>query len=182
MTNMAGGAMLPVMFFASPLPQSDLGILFTLWLMRGRVRAEKVHPLVRRVATDIVRDLDPRDPVGHVHAIRDYVDQHSQFLRDPDGVELLHGPVWQLRQLLTRGRVLVDCDDIAMLTAALGGAIGLKARFVVVGFGGPHAPYRHVWTELRSPVPGAPWVDMDLTRAAQDLDTMPVTRRLIWGA
>lgn len=166
------------MVFASPLPSGDFGVYLTLWLMAGRVNAEKALPPVRALATRIVRHLGGRDGTPQAHAIRDYLEDHTQFLRDPDGAELLHGPLWQARQLLTGNRLHLDCDDIAMLGAALGKAIGLKARFVVVGFGSSHAPYRHVWTELRSPTPGSSWVDLDTTRPQQGLADLSIARRL----
>jgi len=84
-------------------------------------------------------------------------------------VEMLHGPAWQVQQIRARGIVQVDCDDVAMLAAALGKAVGLRARFVVVGFDSRTAPYRHVWAEL-SPRARVPmWSEMDVTRPAQGL-------------
>ncbi|MEE8177710.1 MAG: hypothetical protein V3T65_06925 [Acidobacteriota bacterium] len=59
------------------------------------------------------------------------------------------------------GAAQVDCDDAAVLSAALGKAVGLKPRFVVLGFEGPTGPYRHVYTELFD---GVAWTEMDVTR------------------
>ncbi|MGH3589542.1 MAG: transglutaminase domain-containing protein [Pseudonocardiaceae bacterium] len=109
--------------------------------------------------------------------MREWVEAHTEFLRDPDGAEMLHGPSWQIQTVLTQGRVYVDCDDVAMLAAALGKAIGLRARFVVVAFSSPNAPFRHVWTEL-SPRPTPQWVEVDVTRPAQGLPFNLITRSI----
>jgi hypothetical protein len=82
-------------------------------------------------------------------------------LSDPSGVELLHDPVLLLEDIRERGQARGDCDDVAVLGAALGGAMGLSARFVVVGFRGPNEPFEHVWTELYD---GTTWRELDVTR------------------
>jgi len=74
-----------------------------------------------------------------------------------------------------RGVAQVDCDDVAMLGAALGKAVGLRARFVAVAFGPRGAPYRHVWAEL-GPRTNNVWLDMDTTRPAQGLPMHLISR------
>lgn len=154
------------MLSSLPLPSSDIGTYLTIATMRAMVYAEYLTPTVRLTASEIVAGIGGKDSVSQIHAIREWLDAHTEFLRDPDGVEMLHGPVWQVQQIRKNGVVQVDCDDVAMLSAAIGKAIGLRARFVVIAFGGS---YRHVFTEL-SPRGGAPiWIDMDTTRESQNL-------------
>ncbi len=162
---------------ALPLPPSDLGTRLTLWAMRAMVTREYMHPMVRLTAANIVRGINGQDGVEQAQAIREYLENTTQFLRDPDGAEMLHGPIWQVQQIRQNGVVQVDCDDVAMLSAAFGKAIGLRARFVVVGFNNPKAPYRHVWTEL-SPRNMLAWVDMDVTRPSQGLPFNRIARVL----
>ncbi len=162
---------------ALPLPGSDFGVYLTLATMRGMVYREFMNPLVRLTAADIVAGLNGQDGAEQARAIRDYLEIHTEFLRDPDGVEMLHGPVWQVQQIRARGVEQVDCDDVAMLGAALGKAVGLRARFVVVGFDRRDAPYRHVWVEL-SPRARPQWIDMDVTRPAQGLAFNRIARVL----
>jgi transglutaminase-like putative cysteine protease len=154
------------MLASLPLPASDIGVWFTVATMRGMVYREFLSPTVRLTASNIVGGLGGKDGVEQASAIRDWLESHTEFLRDPDNVEMLHGPVWQLQQIHKRGVVRLDCDDVAMLAAALGKAIGLRARFVVLAFGG--GGYRHVFTEL-SPRGTPQWVDMDVTRESQSL-------------
>lgn len=163
------------MLSAIPLPLGDLGTYLTLATMRGMVQREFMLPVIRLTATEIVGGLGGQDGVEQAHAIREWVETHTEFLRDPDGVEMLHGPAWQVSRILTHQRAYLDCDDVAMLAAALGKAVGLRARFVTVGFVTPKSPFRHVWTEL-SPRGADAWVDVDVTRPAQGLPFNRITR------
>lgn len=162
------------------LPAGDLGTHFVLWNMRHLVNAEMVTPAVRGLAVAIVADSEPTDRVEQAYAIRDYLLAHTRFLADPSGVELLHGPRWMVARLLTGATLRVDCDDIAILSAALAKAVGLRARFVVVGFRSPRAPFKHVWTEVAPP--GSPhWVEMDLTRDDQPDAVANIRRTYVMG-
>ncbi len=169
------------MLAAIPLPSSDFGTYMTLAAMRAMVYREFMAPNVRLMATDIVRGIGGKDGVEQAHAIRDFLEQHTEFLRDPDGIEMLHGPVWQVQQILNRGLVQVDCDDVAMLGAALGKAVGLRARFLAVSFVSVNAPYRHVWAEIGPPSTPQVWIDMDVTRPAQGLPFGYISRVLRLG-
>jgi len=166
------------MLAALPLPSSDLGTHLTLATMRGMATRDAMTPMVRLTASGIVAGLGGKDGFEQAQIIREYVATHTEFLRDPDMVEMLHGPVWQLQQIQKRGIVQVDCDDVAMLAAALGKSIGLRARFVAVAFGGKNAPFRHVWAELAPRMVNA-WVDVDTTRPAQALDFPRVSRVIV---
>lgn len=157
------------MLFPLPLPGGDLGTWLTMTMMRSMVLREFMLPDIRLLAVKLVRDADAKDPLEQANALRDWIEDHTQFVRDPEGQELLHGPLWMVRRVLTEGSVQVDCDDIAMLAAALGKAVGLRARFVVVGFSSPRAPFRHIWTELHAPSNTGPWVQFDITREQQEL-------------
>lgn len=153
------------------LPSGDAGIRALVGKMKGFARAGKINPEVRDLALQITGGLPGRDGYGQAHSIREWLTRHVAFTRDPDGTELLYTPARMLKILRKRGPPLrMDCDDVAVLAAALGGSIGLKSRFVVVGFLSPKAPFRHVWTELRSPSQrGAKWLEMDTTRLQQSL-------------
>lgn len=89
---------------------------------------------------------------------------HWRFVRDPTGIELLHRPERLLDQIAAGGYAIGDCDDAAILGAALGKAVGFSARFVVLGFFGPRGPFSHVYTELWT---GTGWRELDITRTPQ---------------
>lgn len=162
----------------SAIPDGDTGTMATLQVMRTLARQGALDPVVRLAASAVVRGLAPASGVEQAQAVRAWVTDHTAFLADPLYAEALHMPGWQVRQILTRGLVAVDCDDVAMLAAALGLSIGLRARFVVVGFSSPNAPFRHVWCDL-APVTRDVWVAIDPTRPQQALDRVPVTRHAV---
>lgn len=130
--------------------------------MKQLVRAEYLLPLVRETAAAIVRGTGT-DSELQAARIRAWLSQHIGFLRDPLDAEGLHSPV-ALLTLLGANRFLeVDCDDVAILGAALGMAVGLRARFVLLGREGG---YEHVWTELSDPNRDE-WRELDITRPYQ---------------
>ena len=95
--------------------------------------------------------------------IRAFLAAHVRFQLDPLGVELIRTPSYLLRQIEDTGRAEGDCDDVAVLGAALGMAAGIPARYVLVGLT-PGDPFEHVYAELLTA-----WgpVDLDTTRPAQ---------------
>lgn len=156
------------MLAALPQGTGDFATYVTLGAMRGMVQRDFVLPVVRLTATDIVAGIGGKDGVEQAHAIRDWLSAHVEFLRDPDRAEMLHGPAWQINRIRKKGIIYVDCDDVAMLAAALGRSVGLRARFTLVGFNYPGAPFRHIWTDL-APPNGQQWIDCDITREQQNL-------------
>ncbi len=162
--------------FRTSIRLGDAGTFDTLAMMRKIADFYAATPIVRDLATSIVKGLNPRDYQGHAEAIREWAARNIVFLRDPRGTELLHTPRWIIREIARNGVARVDCDDAATMTAALGKSIGLKARFVVVGFQHKRAPFAHVWTELASPVGEAEWIEQDVTRTAQRLPWSMVSR------
>ena len=162
------------------IPTGDLGTASVVSWMKKLATDGKRAPRVRQQALDSTQGLPGRDGTRQATAIRNWLASTVAFTRDPAGQELLYTPTRMMHILDTRGPPLrIDCDDVAVLAAALGGSVGLLARFQVVGFLSPHAPFRHVWAELRSPT-GGPWLEMDVTRTHQSLPMdAAITRRKI---
>lgn len=155
---------------ANPLLQASFGEIGTgqaagldaVHRMRQLVQAQYALPLVRETAAAIVRGTGT-DSELQVDRLRTWLTRTVGFLRDPYQVEGLHTPEALLTLLGARGYLEVDCDDVAILGAALGLAIGLRARFVLLGADGA---YEHVWAELADP-DGGPWFELDITRPYQ---------------
>lgn len=168
--------------FSRRIPGGDLGVLVTLGTMRGYARRGMYQPDVRQLALDITTGLPGRDSRSQIFAIRNWLDTFVWFTRDPTSAELLYTPERMVKLLRDprRGGILrIDCDDVAILAAAIGGSVGLRSRFVVVGFLSPSAPFRHVWTELAAPEGAGGWLDMDVTRGAQAINPANISRRMI---
>jgi transglutaminase-like putative cysteine protease len=156
--------------FTFRVPSGDAGTRAIVGHMKRLVREGKVSPLVRDLALSITSGVPGRKGVAQAVAIRNWLAINVDFTRDPDRAELLYTPQRLSKILTERGPPLrMDCDDVAVLAAALGASIGLKSRFQLVGFLSPKAPFRHVWTELASPSGDRRWVQMDVTRASQPL-------------
>lgn len=159
------------------LPDGDAGTAATLDRMAAMARRAALDPVIRQAAASAVRGMPGDWGTQHALILRDWMTARTAFLADPLYAEALHDPEWMVRQILTRGLVSVDCDDIAMLAAAMGLSIGLRARFVTVGFTSPNASYSHVWAELATAASRPCWVPVDPTRPVRGLDRLPITRR-----
>jgi transglutaminase-like putative cysteine protease len=97
-----------------------------------------------------------------------------RFVPDPKGVELLKSPGVMLNEWRLQGFAKGDCDDAAILSASIALAMGLRVRWVVLGFT-PGGPYRHVYAEACD---GRGWVDFDVTRPMQFPPGLRIYRRL----
>lgn len=128
--------------------------------MRRLVNRGVQNPLTIRAASVIIGGV-LRNRQAHAGAIRAWIDVKVRFQPDPYGMELLREVPEMLEDMARWGAAQVDCDDVAVLSAALGKAVGLRPRFVVLGFEGPVGWYRHVYTELSD---GVAWTEIDVRR------------------
>lgn len=152
----------------SIISSGDYGSRQTLDRMAALVNASLSVPLVIETANGIAATVPPRDYYAIAQAIRAWLTRRFRFVRDPVGVELLRDPEYQLRQWMTNGYITGDCDDAAILGAALGKAVGIGGKFVAVGFR-PGGPLVHVFTVLTGRASGGigslgSGVDLDVTR------------------
>lgn len=145
--------------------RGEVGTNQTVAAMRRYVRDAVRNPLTVNLASLIVEGAEGHRPT-QVAAIRSYLESSTTFLRDPHGFELLRTVPEMLAMIRRRGIAQLDCDDVAVLGAALGKAVGLPARFVLLGFFELGAPFSHVYTELHD---GRAWRDLDVTRYQQNL-------------
>ncbi len=155
------------------IPKGDAGTRRIVRKMSQLVNRGAIHPAVRRLALAITQGIPGKEGYRQIAAIRSWLSLHIHFTRDPRKNELLISPEKLASYYRKPGNEVIlriDCDDVAMLAAALGQSIGLDARFVVVGFLGPRAPFRHVWAELAAPENASKrWIEMDVTRQQQML-------------
>lgn len=131
--------------------------------MRALARDGSAHPLTVEVARGILEGAGGACRLAR--ELRGWLDRRFRFLEDPLDVEYLRHPAYQLRQIGARGVAYGDCDDAAVLGAAVGHALGLPVRYVLVALL-PGATYGHVYAEVQCPCCGC-WWDLDVTRPAQ---------------
>jgi transglutaminase-like putative cysteine protease len=155
------------------IPPGGLGTVATLQRMRQLVTASLVKPRVVQTARAITAECPERDGRCRALLIRRWLDEHLRFVPDPRGVELVVTPEVLLEQIERGYYTQGDCDDAAVLGAALAKAIGLRARFVVLGFLERQGPWRHVYAAVQ--VGPSVWVDLDVTRPP-DWRRAPATR------
>lgn len=159
------------------LPLGEAGTDRTVEEMRRLVHESLRDPLVVEQARRIVVECVPRDEMCRALSIRRWMGENFQFERDPVGVELVMSPRLMLDRIASGRFVQGDCDDAATLAAAMGMAVGMRARFVLYGFGSRwqpvggtlssptlaprRVPFSHIYTSLRA---GTKWVQIDITR------------------
>lgn len=115
--------------------------------------------LVRSMKDSIVRELQPKDYLGEILAVRNFAAEKVRYSNDAAGVEQVQDPQRTVEQILQHGKAVGDCDDVATFIGALCRQLGREVEFVVVGFGQPGA-YSHVFTRVKEPKSGK-WIVCD---------------------
>jgi hypothetical protein len=105
---------------------------------------------VRNVATRIVHDVPSKQVPGELQALYRWVRDNIRYRFDPVGLEWVQAP---LRTIAERSG---DCDDMAVLLAALAGSLGHDYRFLTVG--PTPSVMKHVAVEVWD---GKRWVTLD---------------------
>ncbi|MCC7497316.1 MAG: transglutaminase domain-containing protein [Bryobacterales bacterium] len=111
----------------------------TIGVMAALVREDARSPIVRQAAMQSIAELGSRDERKEIASVFKWVKRHVRYradaelaqdtpAQDPDTTEVLIRPV----DLLTMPEPTGDCDDFAMLTAALLRALGIRANFVTI--------------------------------------------------
>ena len=163
------------------IPNGDDGTVATLREMARLVREDVIHPLVRELAASIIKPIGVFDTLAWCEAIRAWCAAYVQFVRDPSDRELLHSPEAMVRQWRETHRILGDCDDAAILAAALAVSVGCRARFVAAAFLDKRNPFGHVWAEIAPPTgTGDGWIECDVTRTFQNVPTHLISRLLVF--
>ena len=139
------------------LPAGDAGTLKTARIIAGLVREGSKDFYVRQKAIDIFRlfRVRPKDRLGEVSALFEWVRRNIRYTRD----------IWQVETLHTARRMLElragDCDDMTILLGAMLMSTGHPVRLVLAGFrrNRPHS-YSHIYLEVRL---GSDWIALDPT-------------------
>lgn len=142
----------PTTLSLSSIPSGVAGIRATLSRMRLLTRDAKKSLAIRMKAVQLVAGLKQKDFAGEIRAVHAFVRDQIRYVKDVNGVELLHTP----EKMLEIGQG--DCDDKSMLVAALLESIGYPTRFVAIS----NAPskYCHVYAEVKL---GTKWLSVEAT-------------------
>lgn len=154
----------------------------TLNLMREHAWGEhgEHSVLVRLVLEEITRGLFPKDYLGEILAVRNFVLGRLRYLNDPLHIEWIRTPQTLVEEIIKHGVAQADCDEMAQLIGTFGLLLGREAEFVVVGFGEP-GDYSHVFARIKEPKTGQ-WIVCDPV-AGSDERTMleRVTTYEVWS-
>lgn len=111
--------------------------------MASLVKQSKKNPFIRQFVTSLVQPLQGKDWIAEISTCFEWIRNNIRYVQDIDGVETLQIPIATLQ--LQHG----DCDDMCILLASFLATIGIRTRFVAVGFA-PGA-YEHVYVEILVP-------------------------------
>jgi len=136
--------------------------------------------LVRGMKDHIIRNVQPKDYLSEILAVRNFVHEKCKYSNDALGVEQVQDPERICDQIIKYGTAVCDCDDIATLMAALCRQLGRETEFVIVGFGAPGS-YSHVFVRVREPKTGS-WIVLDPVAGTNEASTLArVTTYQIWN-
>ena len=139
------------------VPRGNKGTIATAKIIARLIQDGAKDFYVRQKAIEVFRaySVRPKNRMGEVCALFDFVKRNIRYTRDIFRVELLHTARRMLE--LKAG----DCDDMTILLGAMLMSTGHQVRLVLAGFR-PHKPhsYSHIYPEVN--VRGR-WIAIDAT-------------------
>lgn len=106
-------------------------------------RGEQSTP-VRQFTEALVREIQPKDYLGEILAIRNVFVQPPpvesgapalfRYTNDPRHVEMVKDPERLVHEILLFGSCLADCDDVSQMGGTMALVLGREVEFVAMGF------------------------------------------------
>lgn len=148
------------------IPGGLAGTERTVREIAKHVRDDLKRPQLRLLASRLMRSaqVGSKDTLGEARTIYNFVTSRVRYQKDPVGMELVQSPLVTLQ--IGAG----DCDDQVALVAALAQAVGIPARFRVVGYFPDQL--EHIFPELN--VDGR-WIPADTTEPEHGFGWRPPT-------
>jgi hypothetical protein len=157
MRRYAPSPLTPPQIKLGQIPTGYPGTIKTISHIQALIRAGAKDFYVRQRAIDILlaRPVRPKDYLGEIKALFEWVQRNVRYTKDPYRVEVLHTA---RRMLELRAG---DCDDMAILLGAMLEAIGHPVRLVVTG---PDPLRRRLFTHVYLEVYlKGRWIPLDAT-------------------
>jgi hypothetical protein len=128
------------------LPNGELGNIATVQFLVKLARKRAKHPVVRQLAINIIKHAGTKSMnyKDEAIAIGNFVKEKVHYIKDIANVETVHDPL-TLIDKIQRGTVAVDCDDHAVLIAALLLSIGHRPYFRIVRYQKGSPSYNHIY-------------------------------------
>jgi hypothetical protein len=124
------------------------GNLDTIEVMKKMAREYSRHDLVKRLSTNILHynNIPSHHYLDEARAIGEFVKKHVRYVKDPVGTESLQAPDMMIRMMKDAGYTMGDCDDMALLTAAMLMSVGIRPRFRAVRYrGDENGNFNHIY-------------------------------------
>jgi transglutaminase-like putative cysteine protease len=147
----------PVNIRLRGIPKGYPGTRKTLEQIQALIRQGVKDFYVRQRAIDILlaRGVRPKDYLGEIKALFEWVQKNVRYTKDPFRLEVLHSArrILELRA--------GDCDDMTILLGAMLESIGHPTRLVIVG-PNPFRPrlFSHIYLEVHY---RGKWIPLDAT-------------------
>jgi hypothetical protein len=107
-----------------------------------RIVIEAIHSQIpRQAAINLIQSSHVPDPELFVACLRNWIEKHVTIVDEFE--ELLISPSAMIAQVSHIGQTFGDCDDVAMLSAAILASIGARVRLLAV-FPQQDGSYAHV--------------------------------------
>jgi transglutaminase-like putative cysteine protease len=130
------------------IPTGRHGTTEVLAHMARLVRESAREPAVRQMALDLVRSVYASRYADVVWGLKNFFMRHFRFIDEPD--EMITAPSRLLRAIREAGAAWGDCDDAAVLAAAMLYSLGFAVRFRAV-IEQPDGSFGHVFAEYKAP-------------------------------
>lgn len=139
--------------------------------MQSLARERATDPLVRFLALKILEqaNIGSHDFLSEAKALGEFVQKYVRYVRDPNGVEQLHDPIYLIRKIQA-GVAQGDCDDQALLLSTLLLSIGAQPFFAIVRYKDTSGPFNHIYTVVYEKDWGKPKKRLVLDTILKDRD------------
>jgi hypothetical protein len=147
----------PPKIYLHKIPKGYRGTLKTVEHIIDLIKQGAKDFYVRQTAIDILleRGIKPKDYLGEIKALFEWVQQNVRYTKDTFRVEVLHSAKRMLE--LRAG----DCDDMAILLGAMLESIGHPVRLVLTG---PDSLRQDLFTHIYLEVfHKGRWIPLDAT-------------------
>jgi len=139
------------------IPKGYAGTLKTVAHINNLIKQGAKDFRVRQTAIEILfaNGIPPKDYLGEIETLFEWVKNNVRYTRDIHRVELLHTP---RRMLELRAG---DCDDMTILLASMLKSIGHPVRLALVGFNPKKKKlFTHIYLEVNYK---GRWIPLDPT-------------------
>ena len=129
--------------------------------MVALVRESLTYAEVREEAVSVGEISELQSRLDIARAVDRYIRLHVRNIGEAD--ETLFSPYSLISQIRANGRAFGDCDDVAMLAAAMLMTVGFQCRFKAI-FPAADGSMQHVFTEYNGlDAAGIAWRPIDPT-------------------